>query len=98
MMSESAAECSSRLPTILAQYEILRMTTFGEALAPESRSGLALFLRRGMWGWARILAATSARPLPALTTPSSATEPCDRGVVIQVFAAMAMIILNRRAP
>ena len=98
VMSEPAAECSSRLSTVLAQYEILRMTTFGEALAPESRSGLALFLRRGMWGWMRALDAASARPVPIPAAPSGLTESCDRSVVIHAFAAIAMKVTNRRAP
>jgi hypothetical protein len=42
--------------TLIAQYETLRMAMLGEALPPEARSGLMLFLRRGMWGWARSLA------------------------------------------
>ena len=35
------------------------MAALGEALPPTARSGLMLFLRRGMWGWAQTLAAAS---------------------------------------
>jgi transposase len=34
---------------VIAQYETLRMATLDEALPLKSRSGLALFLRRGVW-------------------------------------------------
>ena len=40
---------------------LLRMAALGEALPPEARSGLVLFLRRGMWAWARTLAAAAPR-------------------------------------
>ena len=45
---------------IAAQYEVLRMAALGEALPPKARSGLMLFLRRGMWGWAQALTAAQA--------------------------------------
>ena len=48
--------------SIAAQYEVLRMAGLGEALPPTARSGLMLFLRRGMWGWAQALAAASHVP------------------------------------
>lgn len=41
--------CSILSPAIAAQYEVLRMAALGEALPPTARSGLMLFLRRGMW-------------------------------------------------
>ena len=74
------------------------MATLGEALPLESRSGLALFLRRGMWRWARTLATTIPWPVPIPATPSGPMEPRDRSVIIHVFAAMAVEIANRRAP
>jgi len=73
------------------------MATLGDALAPESRSGLALFLRRGMWGWALTIAA-SARGMPITALPSNSVKPCDRMVVIQLLAAIAMKFDNRRPP
>jgi hypothetical protein len=84
-----------------AQYEHLRSAALGEALAPEARSGLTLFLRRGMWGWARILAAQSLSELSTLA-PSCAAHPApcapERAALIQVFADMAMNIHDRRSP
>jgi hypothetical protein len=44
---------------ITEQYETLRTAALGAGLPLEARSGLALFLRRGMWGWARAVALPS---------------------------------------
>ncbi len=85
--------------TAVAQYETLRMAVLGEALPPEARSGLMLFLRRGMWGWARSLAVGGGvrqEPLPARR--SDPVEPGERSSIVYVFAAMAMKVSTRRAP
>lgn len=44
---------------VAQDYETLRTAARGEALAFEARNGLALFLRRGMWGWARAISDSS---------------------------------------
>jgi hypothetical protein len=76
--------------SIVAQYENLRQAALGQPLPPESRCGLMLFLRRGMWGWARTLATTSVpRPLPC-SRSLSFTASHEQRAVIHVFAAMAM--------
>ena len=80
--------------TAVAQYETLRMAMLGEALPPEARSGLMLFLRRGMWGWARALAVGSVRQEPIPTRRSDPAEPGERGAIVYVFAAMAMTVNN----
>jgi hypothetical protein len=80
--------------TAVAQYETLRMAMLGEALPPEARSGLMLFLRRGMWGWARALAVGSVRQEPISARRSNPAEPCERGAIVYVFAAMAMTVNN----
>ncbi len=91
--------CSTRPSTVAAQYEILRNAVFGEPLPPEARSGLMFFLRRGMWGWARTLAAASNRQEPIFTPSSSPAEPRERRTVIHIFAAIAMMQPNEhRAP
>jgi hypothetical protein len=77
---------------VVAQYEALRNAALGQALAPEARSGLLLFLRRGLWGWARVLAASRASPLPelrrgALLSFLGGEESRD---VIHILATMAM--------
>ncbi len=96
-MTSGAAEKDSAPPsTFAAQYEILRMAALGEALPPEARSGLMLFLRRGMWGWARTLTAPSVCENPAHAPPPSSTAPCESKTVMYVLAAMAMNTLARR--
>lgn len=70
------------------------MAMLGEALAPASRSGLALFLSRGMWAWAKSLAVMEATP----DSPTRINTPhtCERSIVVQLLAAMAMKSDNRR--
>jgi hypothetical protein len=74
------------------------MAALGEALPPTARSGLMLFLRRGMWGWAQTLAAAS----PAPQSVASLTPPVPRNqrtaVVVYVLATMAMSTNDRRTP
>ena len=85
---------SKMASTAVAQYETLRMAMLGEALPPEARSGLMLFLRRGMWGWARALAVGSVRQEPIPARRSDPAEPRERGAIVYVFAAMAMTVNN----
>jgi hypothetical protein len=71
------------------------MAALGEALPLAARSGLMLFLRRGMWGWAQTLAAAS--PVPQ--SVASLTPPVPRNgrtAVVYVLATMAMSTLDRR--
>ena len=97
----AAANPSTELSPAVARYETLRMAMLGETLPPEARGGLFLFLRRGMWGWARTLASASAGAEPKPGRYSSPAEPrCSSGIgehdersaVIHVFAAIAMKI------
>lgn len=76
--------------TAVAQYEVLRKAILGEALLPEARSGLALFLRRGMWGWARGLDVGSVRQEPFPPRGSNQTESCEHSAIVNLLAAMAM--------
>lgn len=82
-----------------AQYEVLRTAALGAALPLKARSGLMLFLSRGMWGWARALSATlrpqqeqSCQPAPA---PSMLHA--SNSAVVHVLAAIAIGIHDRRA-
>jgi len=87
--------CSILSPAIAAQYEVLRMAALGEALPPAARSGLMLFLRQGMWGWAQTLAAAG----PVQQSVASRTPPVprnERTAVVYVLATMAMSTLERR--
>ena len=90
MTAGAAKRCPTQPSTIAAQYEALRVAALGEALPPEARSGLMLFLRRGMWGWALSLAVANARQEPIYPPTSSPAAPYEREAVIHVFAAMAM--------
>ena len=59
----------------VTQYETLRTAALGAALPPEARAGLLLFLRRGMWGWARAVAAMSTFEQPSGSRPSNWKAP-----------------------
>ena len=81
------------------QYETLRMAMRGEALPPEARSGLMLFLRRGMSGWARRLAVGgSVRQEPQPAPRSDPVEPAERSSIVYAFAAIAIKVNTRRTP
>ncbi len=98
-MTDVEARSSTPSSTIVSQYETLRSAMLGEALPPDARSGLIVFLRRGMWEWARTLTlGTLGRgSLHVSPSPSSdPTEPGERRAVIQLLAAMAMTINDRR--
>ena len=82
---------------VASQYEALRMAALGEPLPPESRIGLLLFLRRGMWGWAGALAGARALQQPTRSPLPSLTTPHHQKALIQVFAAVALDSNHRRA-
>jgi hypothetical protein len=84
--ADSAAPAAS----LITKYESLRGAALGAALPPEARSGLALFLRRGMWSWTRALATANASRQAISPASSESTAPHERKAVIQLFAAMAM--------
>jgi hypothetical protein len=85
------AKNNSAAPAIIVtQYETLRRAALGDALPPEARAGLALFLRRGMWGWARAVGTRSAVPQPAGSRPSNWKMPEEYRTILHIFAAMAI--------
>jgi hypothetical protein len=87
-----AALSADTFAAMAARYETLRAAAFGDGLPPEARSGLTLFLRRGMWGWARALTVTS-RVFQEQTFPSSAPLSLTddgRSSVVRLLAAIAM--------
>jgi len=75
---------------VVTQYETLRTTALGAALPPEARAGLLLFLRRGMWQWARAVATMSAFEQPPGPRPPNWKAPEESRTVIHIFAAMAI--------
>jgi hypothetical protein len=84
-------EGSERLAGVALQYEALRNAALGYALPPEVRSGLLLFLRRGMWGWVRAMATLGASsPQPRRTATLGFPTLEESRTVIHIFAAMAM--------
>lgn len=85
------ANDSAQQPAIDAtHYETLRRAALGEVLPVEARSGLTLFLRSGMWAWARALASVRAAPPPARSPAASWTASAASRAVIHVFAALAI--------
>jgi hypothetical protein len=75
---------------VVTQYETLRSTALGAALPPEARAGLLLFLRRGMWGWARAMATLSTFEQLTGPRPSHWKASEESRTVIHIFAAMAI--------
>jgi hypothetical protein len=97
MSAGTSAKPSAPPAMLAAQYETLRRAGLGGPLSPEARSGLALFLRRGMWGWAQALAAASAAQPISSFSPAPAAADQHRAL-IHLFAAMAMNTHHRSAP
>ena len=75
---------------VVAQYEALRAAALGEALPPEARTGLLLFLRGGMCGWARALATMCAPQRPTGSRPPNWTIPDEHRAVVHILAAMVV--------
>jgi hypothetical protein len=75
---------------IVSHYERLRRAALGEVLPPEARSGLTLFLRRGMRGWVRAIATASASPQTTRAPSVNAAPPGDARAVIHILAALAI--------
>jgi hypothetical protein len=77
-------------PSMITQYETLRRVALGDALPPEARSGLLLFLRRGMWGWARAIATMGALQKSTGSRLSNGKTSKEHRAVVHIFAAMAI--------
>ena len=75
---------------VIAQYEALRGAVLGEALPPEARTGLLLFLRGGMCGWARAVATMCAPQRPTGSQPSNVTIPEQYRAMVHILAAMVI--------
>jgi hypothetical protein len=89
----------SRLAGVVSQYEALRSAALGYPLPLEARCGLLLLLRRGMWGWARVMAepCTSFQQEPRQGASLSFAAADETRAVIHIFAAMAMNAEHRGA-
>ena len=87
----TSAKNNSAEPTVVVtQYETLRRAALGDALPPEARAGLTLFLRRGMWGWAQAVVTRSAVLLPAAARPTNWQPPENERILIHLLAALAI--------
>jgi hypothetical protein len=75
---------------VVMQYETLRRAVLGDALPPEARAGLLVFLRRGMCGWARAVATMCAPQRPTGSRPPSWTIPEEHRAVVHILAAMVI--------
>jgi hypothetical protein len=98
-MTMACPKPATHSPAVSEQYELLRAAMLGTALPPDVRAGLVVFLYRGMWAWARMIALDPAgqRSIPASTfRPSNLDGPCERRAVVHLLAGMAMTITDRR--
>jgi hypothetical protein len=83
---------------VAQDYETLRTAACGEGLAFEARSGLALFLRRGMWGWAQGISDPDDGLRPTHPNCSGTVLDDNDKTIVRLFAAMAMSFAVRRNP
>jgi hypothetical protein len=76
---------------IADRYEALRRGVLGTALGAESGTGLALFLRRGVWAWAR-LGAPPGRPTfePGAVPFAPPLPQAKRSDLARLLAGMAL--------
>ena len=68
----------------------------GETLPLEAGRGLALFLRRGMWGWARAVGTPTASPRTTRVALARSSADDEQRAIIHLFAAMAVRSTNPR--
>jgi hypothetical protein len=96
-MTGATATLATSSTVIVARYERLRSAMLGEALPPDARSGLVVFLHRGMWGWARALSVEPARLEPMPSRSSAPAQLIERRAIVCLLAGMVMAINDRRA-
>ena len=75
---------------VITQYEALRGAVLGDALPPEARTGLLLFLRRGMCAWARAVANMCAPQRPTGSRRPNWRIPEEHRAVVHILAAMVI--------
>jgi hypothetical protein len=98
-MSGAEPTPASLAHTLQTQYELLRAAALGEETASQARSGLTVLLRQGMWSWAGVITRGQMAhgPItPFASQPPRSGQPCDRRAVINLLAALAMAISDRR--
>jgi hypothetical protein len=87
----------SSLSDIAVRYERLRQAALGAPLPPDARQGLLLFLRRGMWAWARAVTIVPTTRAVSARAPSSGPI-LERTAIIHILAAMALTSAERSVP
>jgi len=76
---------------IADRYEVLRRGALGVAPGAESATGLALFLRRGVWAWAQLVAAAGVQKLEPGAIPVAPPLPhSQRSNLVRLLAGMAL--------
>ncbi|RLA18339.1 MAG: hypothetical protein DRQ56_07800 [Gammaproteobacteria bacterium] len=82
---------------IISQYEALRMAGLGEAVLPESRSGLTLFLRRGMWSWAKEMIAAKTCDQSSCSRSSNTQQSMIQSEgLVQALASIVLTQFRRQ--
>lgn len=81
--------------TVVAQYEALRRAALGEPVAPHERSGLIVFLRRGMGSWVRSVSNAVSPRTPTPVTAES-TPRTDPSALLSLLVAMALSVEQER--
>ena len=72
-----------------SQYEVLRQAGAQGPVLPECRNGLALFLRKGMWGWWQdVKRVQDVRELNQSTGMKTGRE--EQAPLVQLFAALVL--------
>lgn len=98
MNGAASSACSILSSAITDQYEVLRGAALGEVLPLKARSGLMLFLRRGMWGWAQALTTAANSPRVQICPSSGAwSAHGEHSAIVRVLATIAMNIHERRS-
>lgn len=82
---------------VIQRYETLRAAVLDEGLDLESRNGLALFLRRGMWGWAHTAATPIVAPDRARASVARSNVEDEHQAIVHLLAALAMRSPSGRA-
>jgi hypothetical protein len=96
-MSSGDAVAQTAVPIdVIEKYETLRTAVLGEGLSLASRNGLALFLRRGMWGWVQAATAPDVPLRPTRSSFARSSVDDTQRAVIYLLAAMATRSAKRR--
>lgn len=96
-MRDDSVAPSATLKDVVQRYETLRTAVLEEGLNLDSRNGLALFLRRGMWGWAQAAATPIAPSERARSSSARSHVQDEHQFLVHLLAALATRSSNRRA-